>query len=74
MMSNLTQLKSRFKVDDVVPLGIGITYTECLACGWRGYHESCAGHEAGGGKLLYIGPVCCDCLGIQEDRSDDAAE
>ena len=71
-MSKLTQLKLRFKVDNVMPLGMGTTYTGCLSCGKRGYHESCVGHEAGGGKLLFIGPVCDSCLHTTEDRGDDA--
>ena len=57
----VASLMKRFNVVDIHPLGLGVVYTTCLSCGARSFHESCAGHEPGG-KLLFVGSVCGECL------------
>lgn len=74
-LSKMRALKHRFGVVDAIPLGYGETFTTCLSCGERGFHESCVGHQHDG-KLLFIGSVCSTCLtyGGAKDVEDEQAE
>lgn len=66
----VASLMKRFNVVDIIPLGLGVVYTTCLSCGARSFHESCAGHEPGG-KLLFVGSVCGECLAAMPGGNQD---